>query len=142
LVVTRQLAAGLPAASRRSISGCFKWLHVVKVRNSGLRLRHSSTLTIAVLTSRHHGAYVLMMRTTLTLDDDVAAALERLRRNRRLSLKQLVNETLRRGLEDRGQRRKPREAVQTRAVALGRVRVASIDNIAEALAVVEGETFK
>ncbi|HXW70295.1 MAG TPA: ribbon-helix-helix protein, CopG family [Methylocella sp.] len=83
-----------------------------------------------------------MMRTTLTLDDDVAAALERLRRNRRLSLKQLVNETLRRGLEDRGQRRKPREAVQTRAVALGRVRVASIDNIAEALAVVEGETFK
>jgi len=83
-----------------------------------------------------------MMRTTLTLDDDVAAALERLRRNRRLSLKQLVNETLRRGLKERGQQRKEREPVQTKAVALGRVRVASIDNIAETLAVVEGETFK
>jgi Arc/MetJ family transcription regulator len=83
-----------------------------------------------------------MMRTTLTLDDDVAAALERLRRNQRLSLKQLVNETLRRGLKERGQQRKEREAVQTRAVALGRVRVASIDNIAETLAIVEGETFK
>jgi len=33
-----------------------------------------------------------MMRTTLTLDDDVAVALERLRRNRRMGLKQLINE--------------------------------------------------
>jgi len=84
----------------------------------------------------------MMMRTTLTLDDDVAAALERLRRNQTLSLKQLVNETLRRGLKERGQQRKERAVVQTQAVALGRLRVASIDNIAETLAVVEGENFK
>ena len=83
-----------------------------------------------------------MMRTTLTIDDDIAASLERLRRSQRLSLKQLINEALRRGLDDMGKRRKRREAVQTRAVTLGRIRVASIDNIAEALAVVEGETFK
>ena len=83
-----------------------------------------------------------MMRTTLTLDDDVAAALELLRRSQRRSLKQLVNEALRRGLDDMGKRRKPREWMQTRAVALGRVRVASIDNIAETLAIVEGENFK
>jgi len=57
---------------------------------------------------------MMTMRTTLTLDDDVAAALERLRRTRNASLKDLVNEALRRGL----------------------------DNIAEALAVVEGEGFK
>jgi Arc/MetJ family transcription regulator len=94
------------------------------------------------LTSTHHEDYVLMMRTTLTLDDDVAATLERLRRSQRLSLKQLVNEALRRGLDDLGKRRKRREQVQTRAVALGRVQVASIDNIAEALAIVEGENFK
>ena len=83
-----------------------------------------------------------MMRTTLTIDDDIAASLERLRRSQRLSLKQLINEALRRGLDDMGKRRKRREAVQTRAVTLGRMRVASIDNIAEVLAVVEGETFK
>jgi len=83
-----------------------------------------------------------MMRTTLTIDDDIAATLERLRRSQRLSLKQLINEALRRGLDDMGKRRKRREAVQTRAVTLGRMRVASIDNIAEVLAVVEGETFK
>ena len=83
-----------------------------------------------------------MMRTTLTLDDDVAATLERLRRNQRLSLKQLVNEALRRGLDDIGKRRKRHERVHTRAVALGRVRVASIDNVAETLAIVDGENFK
>jgi hypothetical protein len=41
-----------------------------------------------------------------------------------------------------GKRRKRRDQAQTRAVALGRVRVASIDNIAETLAIVEGENFK
>jgi Arc/MetJ family transcription regulator len=95
-----------------------------------------------MLTSRHQNDYVMMMRTTLTLDDDVAASLERLRRSQRLSLRQLVNEALRRGLEDMGKQRKRRERVQTRAAALGRVRVPSIDNVAEALAIVEGENFK
>jgi len=81
-------------------------------------------------------------RTTLTLDDDVAATLERLRRNHRISLKRLINEALRRGLDDMGRRRRPREVIHTRAVALGRVRIASIDNIGEALAIAEGEGFK
>ena len=82
------------------------------------------------------------MRTTLTLDDDVAAALERLRKSRNASLKQLVNEALRRGLEEMRGRPKRREPLQTRSVALGRVRVASIDDIGEALAIADGETFK
>jgi len=82
------------------------------------------------------------MRTTLTLDDDVAAALERLRKSRDASLKQLVNEALRRGLEEMRGRPKRREPLQTRSVALGRVRVASIDDIGEALAIADGETFK
>ena len=82
------------------------------------------------------------MRTTLTLDDDVAAALERLRKSRDASLKQLINEALRRGLEEMRGRPKRREPMQTRSVALGRVRVSSIDDIGEALAIAEGETFK
>ena len=82
------------------------------------------------------------MRTTLTLDDDVAAALERLRKSRDASLKQLVNEALRRGLEEMRSRPKRREPLQTRSVALGRVRVSSIDDIGEALAIADGETFK
>ena len=82
------------------------------------------------------------MRTTLTLDDDVAAALERLRKSRDASLKQLINEALRRGLEEMRSRPNRREPMQTRSVALGRVRVSSIDDIGEALAIAEGETFK
>ena len=39
------------------------------------------------------------MRTTLTLDRDVAARLERLRKARKTSLKSVVNEALRQGLE-------------------------------------------
>jgi Arc/MetJ family transcription regulator len=94
------------------------------------------------LTSRHQSLYVLMMRTTLTLDDDVAATLQRLRRSRRIGLKQLINEALRRGLKEMGRRRGPREPVRTKAVALGRVRVPSIDNIAETLAIAESESFR
>ena len=82
------------------------------------------------------------MRTTLTLDDDVAATLDRLRRSRRVGLKQLINEALRCGLKEMGKRRRTGEPVRTKAVALGRLRVASIDNISEALAVVEDESFK
>jgi len=40
------------------------------------------------------------MRTTLTIDDDVAVQLNRLRCERDSSLKDLVNEALRRGLRD------------------------------------------
>jgi hypothetical protein len=83
-----------------------------------------------------------MMRTTLTLDDDVAATLQRLRRNRSIGLKQLINEALRRGLKEMGRRRGPREPVRTKVVALGHVRVPSIDNIAEVLAIAESESFK
>ena len=40
------------------------------------------------------------MRTTLTIDDDVAAGLERLRKSQDISLKRLINEALRRGLRE------------------------------------------
>jgi len=82
------------------------------------------------------------MRTTLTLDDDVVAILERLRKSRDASLKDLVNEALRRGLKDMTSRTKRRKLSQTRSVALGRLRIAGLDNIGEALAVAEGEAYK
>jgi hypothetical protein len=40
------------------------------------------------------------MRTTLTLDDDVAIQIERLRKTRDLALKDVINEALRRGLKE------------------------------------------
>jgi hypothetical protein len=80
------------------------------------------------------------MRTTLTLDDDVAAALERLRKSRSAGLKDLINEALRRGLKEMSSRTKRRE--RTRAVALGQLRIAGLDNIGEILAIAEGEAYK
>ena len=82
------------------------------------------------------------MRTTLTLDDDVVAALERLRKTHGVSLKDLVNEALRRGLKEMNARRRPREPFRTQAVDLGSLRIGSIDNVAEALAIAESESFK
>jgi len=81
------------------------------------------------------------MRTTLTIDDDVAASLERLRKARKGSLKDLVNEALRRGIKDMNARQKPREPFRTRAVDVGAVLI-PVDNISEALALAEGESFK
>jgi hypothetical protein len=82
------------------------------------------------------------MRTTLTLDDDVAAMLERLRKSRDANLEQLVNEALRRGLKEMSGPATRREEVRTRSVALGRLLISSIDNIGDALAAAEGESHK
>jgi len=82
------------------------------------------------------------VRTTLTLDDDVAAALERLRRTRGGQFKSLVNELLREGLRHVQSRPNRRARFRTRSVDLGRPLLASIDSISDALAAVEGEAFK
>jgi hypothetical protein len=81
------------------------------------------------------------MRTTLTIENDVAVILERLRKSRNESLKDLVNEALRRGLRDMTAQPKLRQQFRTHSVSLGQVRGVGIDNIAEALALTERESF-
>lgn len=78
----------------------------------------------------------------MTLDNDVAMALKRLRRARDAALKDLVNEALRRGLREMTARPPRRPPFRTRSVDCGRVLIGGIDNIAEVLAVAEGETFR
>lgn len=81
------------------------------------------------------------MRTTLTIDDDVAAELEAVREARRVSLKAVINDALRRGLIDMSSGRKQvRKPFRTKSFDVGEARV-PIDNVAEALAVAEGEDF-
>jgi Arc/MetJ family transcription regulator len=93
------------------------------------------------IASKHQPTYVLMMRTTLSLDDDVAAQLERFRRKHEMSLKELINDALRRGLREMNARSRPREPFNMKTFDMGGPRV-DIDNIAEALAYAEGEGFK
>ena len=82
------------------------------------------------------------MRTTLTIDDDVAAELERLRQARKASLKEIVNEVLRQGLEQMTTPPKKRKPFRTRPMDLGRCLIDNLDNIAEVLAIAEGEDFR
>lgn len=82
------------------------------------------------------------MKKTLTLDDDVAAALERLREAGGKSLSGLANEALRRGIKEMGTRPKPRRPFKTKSVDLGRCALPSVDKIADALAKGEGEGFR
>jgi hypothetical protein len=82
------------------------------------------------------------VRTTLTLDDDVAKLLERLRRRRRGTLKEVVNEALREGLARLAAPHRSRKQHTTKAVSLGRCLVGNVDDVAEALAVGEGEGFR
>ena len=53
------------------------------------------------------------MRTTLTIDDDNAVRLERLRKDRDIGLKDMVNEVIRRGLDAAEAPQKKREPVRT-----------------------------
>ncbi|MFN7811268.1 MAG: ribbon-helix-helix protein, CopG family [Planctomycetia bacterium] len=78
------------------------------------------------------------MRTTLSIDDDVAARIEHLRRTLDKPLKDLVNEALRRGLAGMDAPRKP-AAYRTTPVDLGRCRLPNVDDVAAALAAGEGE---
>ncbi len=68
------------------------------------------------------------MRTTLTLDDDVAARLERLRRGER-TFKDVVNEVMRAGLAALEEPRRTTRRSYTSPVDLGQLLVGSVDDV-------------
>jgi hypothetical protein len=82
------------------------------------------------------------MRTTLTLDDDVAAMLQRVQKKTDATLKDVVNEALRRGLEEMSHPAVAKPRFVTRAVDLGRCYFPNLDNTWEVLAEAEGESWK
>ena len=73
------------------------------------------------------------MRTTVTLADDVAAAVERLRRERSLGTSEAVNELVRAGL---AQQDKARAPFRQKSHDLGRG--LDFDNIADTLETLDG----
>ncbi len=82
------------------------------------------------------------MRTTITLEDDVAASLKHLGKRRGVKFKALVNQVLREGLKGMMAPAKKRSVFRTRSVDLGTCRAANVDNVGEVLAVAEGESFR
>ena len=82
------------------------------------------------------------MRTTLSLDPDVAALLQRTHADRGGSFKALVNEALRQGLRRMSAPSPAQASYRTPTADLGRCLHASLDDVAEVLAVAEGERFR
>jgi Ribbon-helix-helix protein, copG family len=72
------------------------------------------------------------MRTTVVLDDDIAAAVAQLRRERGIGLSEALNQLARAGLTVRHER----EPFRQRTVALG-LKV-DVTNVAEVLELLEG----
>ena len=86
----------------------------------------------------HHRANFGCMRTTVTLDDDVAKALEALRRDEGLPTSVALNRLVRQGLAVASSTRPPfRQQTST----MGRPRI-PLDNIGEALEILEGEAHR
>ena len=71
------------------------------------------------------------MRTTVTLDSDVAAAVEQLRRERGLGLSEALNELARAGLASREERRPFEQHTYRLGIRL------DVSNVAEALDLLE-----
>jgi hypothetical protein len=82
------------------------------------------------------------VRTTLTLDDDVARLIERVRRRRGATLRTVVNEALREGLARLDAAPRARKRHETKTASLGRCLIGSLDDVAEALAVADGDGFR
>lgn len=76
------------------------------------------------------------MRTTLTLDDDVAAKIERLRKSRDMALKDVINEALRRGLKDTTAKPRKKEPFRTGVHHGGKL---LIEDVKETLAMMDEE---
>jgi hypothetical protein len=82
------------------------------------------------------------MRTTLTLDDDVALRLVEEQQRRGASFRDTVNAVLRAGLDGQGRARRPRSRFRTTGFDLGPTLVGSLDNVEDVLARAEGEDHR
>lgn len=77
------------------------------------------------------------MRTTITLDEDTAAAVDRIRHERHRGLSEVVNDLIRAGLRDQ----RPRQttfAQRTHDLGLK----IDVSNVAEAIELLEGPTTR
>jgi hypothetical protein len=81
------------------------------------------------------------MRTTLTLDDDVARMLEMLQKEEKKSFKQLVNEILRMGIMQKKSTDPKKPQYVTPELQAGTCKYPDLDNIADILAVAEEESY-
>lgn len=76
------------------------------------------------------------MRTTVTLDDDVAAAVEQVQRERSIGKSQAINDLIRAGLVTRPERRPFKQETYPMGMLI------DVTNVAEALELLEGPAHR
>ena len=84
------------------------------------------------------------MRTTLTIEPDVAAQLRKLEKRHPQTFKSLINTLLRLGLtvfEEQHKKKSPPITTFTKPARLGKLKIGSLDDVSEVLALGEGEEF-
>jgi hypothetical protein len=79
------------------------------------------------------------MRTTLTIDDDIAAQLRRLQSQRKVGLKALVNQALRAGLSSLEERQPAPSSFQVQTFDCGSYLLGDLISVSETLAAAEGD---
>lgn len=84
------------------------------------------------------------MRTTLTLEPDVAARVTQELAQGTHSLKELINSALRLGLDrlDGAKTREAKPRFETPTYSTGRCALPNLDDVSEVLAFAEGEDFR
>jgi hypothetical protein len=82
------------------------------------------------------------MRTTLTLDEDLARQLHRLSRERDEPFKRVVNEALRRGLNQMKHKDEPRAEYRIVPWSVGECFFTDLDDVEGVLVRAEGEAHK
>ena len=82
------------------------------------------------------------MRTTITLEDDVAKALSRITKEEDVSAKEIINNALREYMTRRAAPAVKKQNFRTATVDLGACLVGSLDDVGEALSLGEGDAFK
>jgi hypothetical protein len=82
------------------------------------------------------------MRTTLTLEPDVARLLDEVRRTRKIGLKDAVNLAMHKGLQELQKPASPRTVYLTRPHHSGTPRLANLDRIGDVLALAEGDDHR
>src|SRR5579872_992607 len=95
---------------------------------------------VDIKTSR---SLIVLMRTTLTIDEDNAVVLDRLVRQRADSLKSIVNEALRRGLREMSAPvTRSRKRSYTRPIDAGKFLIGNIDCIGEVIGMLDDEKYR
>ena len=99
-----------------------------------------NTIDIMMLCFEHHDVSGRRMRTTLSIDDDVAVKLKRLAEGR--SFKSVVNDALRAGLHAMESNQAESKPAFTMTPVRGNPRIKNLDKIASVIADVEGEDWR